>query len=317
MKPLKDLFDVILALYPKKLDAYVAIGEVVSASPDTVRKWVHNRYGLSYVHAFKLIEHFNLNPSDYLQAREGFVFFNDLCPRSNFVGQVLCHAEFFASQLEQSTVRKIYVKARELPFFHLFGSRRLTYFKIYACLYEFEPLGVSFEAFLEAHDWTAYDAVVDRIRTAYQRIPSDEIWDDIILDNLLSDIGFINDLHCFDDPNTRLLLLNDLEQVVKRFKEAATLGYKEVGVGFNFYKKNKNIEQGTLSIEGGEKSTLIMALGGMHNMTTRDRHFIEVQERAFRTALARSTGIGLEGMREREIYFNFLRKKIDKARSGK
>ncbi|MCA5004063.1 hypothetical protein [Sphingobacterium bovistauri] len=207
MKTQRELFDFIVAKeFKRKKDMYTSISDFLYVSEHTVSKWSYGTSVINYDYLSKIVKHFNIKPdeifntkSDFFCARYKPLNMRDVSEYREYI-QSIDNLLFAASKSHNT---KISFQADEIPIFHFMPYKKLTYFKLYVYAYDMSKLEISYEQYVKELDSYKLEPIYDSIALNYDKIESIEIWDNGIIDNLLAQIEYIDELERFENLTVR------------------------------------------------------------------------------------------------------------------
>ncbi|WP_140937599.1 hypothetical protein [Sphingobacterium lumbrici] len=316
MKTQKEIFDFIAQRFKTKETMHAAIADLFSVEASTASKWSYGTTILGLDRLKVLVDHFELKPADLFSSVFEEVSFSFMPLDMDDLGIYYRYMLGLAARLEQAAASgqaSISFIADEVPIFHFMFYTNLTYFKLYSYAYDMLKFNMKYEEFVERLE--AYDlkSVFRRIAKAYERITSVEVWDDYVLDAVLFQIEHMEILDHYADLNSKKIILQELLDMIERFKLTSIAGQKPSGVKLEFFRKDSPIRIGYMLVNDGAESSLSIKVDTINSMSTRDHRAIAIFSRSFRAAIDKSTYVGNGGERERTIYYRNLIARINRA----
>lgn len=309
-----EFFDLIAARFKNKREAQKTIADLMHVSPDTVKKWMYNDVALSYERFCEMVHLFELEPEDIFRSQKRFVNFRyvelDEDSPENYLEYIRSLADMLEHVAGQADA-KISFRADEIPIFHLLPFRNLSYFRLYCYGYEMFGYTMSFEEFVEQMQEYEVEQIFDRIKAAYDRVDSTEIWDDRVLNALLYHVEYMHDVKLFSNGSSALQLLDETEQLIVGFWRMAEAGKKETGAKFKFFKMAVPVRLGSMLVQYGDQTKLVIKLDTINSISTGNSAVTAEADRAFRAAIDKSAALGVGAKRERTLYFRKQKRRIE------
>lgn len=317
MKNQKELFEFIATRFNTKKEMKVFLARELSVSVDTVSKWAYNRSVLKFDTLKKIVSLLGLNPSDIFTLGAKDVIINykslDLNDIDSYKEHLSRVALFLASAAGCSESIAVFL-ADEVPIFHLMAYPKLVYFKLYAYGYEMNSIEESYEEFICRVQSYNLEPLFDEIVGRYNQISSTEIWDENAIDSIISQMQNLDALEKFNEPESKLELLDELSYLLQELKMLAKSGRKSSGKSFNFFLKTTAVATGYVIIKTSHMQSLSMKLDTINSVTTYDKNMVEDLYRSFQASLENSRIRGYVPEAERQQYFKLLMRKIEHAR---
>ncbi|ERJ60893.1 hypothetical protein [Sphingobacterium paucimobilis] len=316
MKTQKELFEVILTRFKSRVEMYAHVSALLSVSTDTVSKWSYGKTYIRYDRLMKLVGHFVLSPGDLHQSRTDEVTFRfaplDMDDIPGYCHYIRGFREMLQRVVEAPDVH-ICFHADELPIFYFMPYVELVYFKLYSFAHDTLKVELSYEQFVKRMEEYKLDTVFEEIAALYERIPSVEVWDDAVIDSLLYQIDHFQVLERYDDPDSRSLILGQLDELLEDFRKTAAAGVKSSGVRFDFYRRHSPAKKGYMLLRDNGRISLSIKTDTINSMYTQAQGIVEAFVGSFNATINKSTAVGIGAERERTVFFRNLKTKIEFA----
>ncbi|MCC6816334.1 MAG: hypothetical protein IT267_07985 [Saprospiraceae bacterium] len=219
--------------------------------------------------------------------------------------------------LKSNIPPKITYATRELPIFYYFLNPPLASFKLYVfakLIWKSEDLvNKCFEVNLLNLDQLQ---LISTLWFQYSQLRSKEYWSSNILDSTLQQIIFFNESGDLASDHA-LLIINGLEEVVKRIRTMAVTGTKSPDLhgNFNLYE-NKILHTGNhVLADSGDDRALILTFDNPNFIATKDSKFIDYTEVWLRTIEDHSYHLGQGSGNHTSIFFNSLNDRIQQVKA--
>ncbi len=161
-----------------------------------------------------------------------------------------------------------------------------------------------------------------KIIRAYIQISSTEILNEEIVLVTLKQIEFYREAGLFATPEILSKVYTQLEHLINHLEMQAEVGYKFLhGENVNaasapnsIYINETLLGTNTIYVEAGDKQMTILNHSGINFMSTQDKRFCQYTSNNMRNIMKSSTHISVTGEKERSIFFNSLRGKINEKK---
>lgn len=303
-----QLFDLLKAHFKTSTECYEAVSEVLCISPDAVKKIASGSTALSYERFVKLVKHFKI-PLEHIQLQGNMVHSRYISLRGDFVGNYLLYVANLAERLELlagAESASISFAADEIPVFHFMRYPELTYLRLYFHSYEDFRHKCSFEEFVAYMDGFRLRDTFARIVSAYDRIPSTEIWNRTVADPIRRQILLISEIGAFEGKRTKTSISEQLIELVKQVESCCTVSSKPGGGRFDFFMTPFNVSPGMMLTECGGEVQLSLKLGPINSISLSDPLLIEEMKVNFKKSIDESIWFGVGATLSRVSYFKHL-----------
>ncbi|WP_447768523.1 hypothetical protein [Sphingobacterium faecium] len=230
----------------------------------------------------------------------------------------LYYIKTIADQLEAMTAdphASLWLKADEIPAFHLLPYRNLIYFMLFAYVRDRMNCDVQFEDFVVQIKTLDLDPVLDRIKNAYDRIPSIEVWHDGVFDNLLYQIENAEILEHFKQSTTKMQLLSELDDVQIKCQEEISVQQKSSGAKFECYRKEIPIRMGYGLAKQEKCGQVNIKIDSINSMFTENQTIFSEFSKSFKATLNKAIPLGIGPIRDRTLFFRKLKDEIAHTRN--
>lgn len=318
MKSQKEIFDRIFILkgFNTKSEMHNYLADAFCASVPAVAKWCNGYTTINYETLRQIVNHFELSPADLFNENEYWTLFNfkkiDMKDISTYRTYMESFRNILAYAVDAPDVQ-IFFHADEIPIFHFMHYTKLTYLKLYAYAYDKDKLDITYEEFCNNLSTYELEPVFHAIANYYSRIPSIEIWDDQVIDNVLFQIKHFEILNRFSDPLSKQILLDELMDLINSFKLTATNGEKSTSKRFDFFRKPAPLRKGYMILQANNQKTLSLKIDTINSMTSNRSNAVNFFYNSFRATMDKSTALGIGAEGDRVRYFRRLIDKINTA----
>lgn len=303
-----QLFKLLKRMFKTNTICYREVADVLSLTPDAVRKIASGDTTLSHERFVLLIRNFKIPHNQWNLSPEDAADKNYVNLDENFIPNYTTYIRNLMQSIEQLATAKgvsINFYADELPIFHMMRYPRITYFKLYCHAYEELKDKFTVEAFILHMDSLGIREIFARIAKAYLTIPCVEIWNTDVMDPMCHQIPFMMELGAFDSKELPQNIVNDLGALIKTIEQYCTEGAKTEGVRFELFRRNFNDMPGMMIAESENGVLVNLKLGKINNVTLQDRYAGEMKSN-FRKAINQSVSLSSGFVLEKVRFFKHL-----------
>jgi hypothetical protein len=303
------------------------IGEVLNISKSAVYKRIKGDTMLSMEDLVVLMNHYNFSFDELVfenKKQVGFRFPQENRKIKGFSDYIEPMKEFVISAKKMPDVHVQYA-TNELHFFMYFHDKDLLYFKFYVFakstwfLDSYKKEKFSLKNFRE---WPLIEEDVDMIMKTFYQIPGVEIWNGNVLDNFLNQIKYALESGYFKDPEEALLLCDKLKRSIEHINEMAKAGKKflmgqspDNGYGkFDMYHNEIIHTSNLLLVESSYANQIFFAFDNPNYILSDEKNLVKYTIEWFDRIKRNAIPISSAGGKNRNIYFNSLKKKIELTR---
>ena len=320
------LFDVLLQRFSKRVTAIDRLSELLGIGRDGVYRRMRGDTALSPAELEVLAQAFNISIDSLISRQSGSVFFsfNGFDERTHNFNDYL---RGFQEELEHAQAIEgtyFYYASIELPLFQSCFYRELICFKLY--IWGLTVLG--YESLQDRP--FSFDLLPDplwettrRIQDLYVALPSTELWGTNVVDNTLNQIEYHVGSGHFGNIADALLLCNKLTELTFHMQAMAAAGEKFLpgqkpenskGAGFSLYYNEMVYTSNTLLAVTPNNKMLFTSLSNPHFLKSADPRLCDYMERWFKAVTTKSNSISVQAEKQRQWFFNRLRRRIENAR---
>jgi len=315
----KKLLGLIQSRIPDKYSFVYELSELLRISSDSVYRRLRCETLLSITEIQELCTHFNIS-FDSLCGLEntGLVLFQyDPVKEAAAFRDYLVSIRDVLRNLVQKGNGHITYAAIDIPILHNFRFPLVSFFKSFYWLKSVTNLpsfrDVKFSREIVKPEFIELGKEINEL---YCKIPSTEIWTDLILNALLKQIDYYWDSGEFNSRDDALALLEEVEKEFEYMQTAAKNCTKnpEYPGNFQVYLCEIEISNNCILVEEGEHKTAYLSTHTFNKMLTSNLVFTEETQRWMQSLLAKSTLISCVGEKQRSMYFRIAQEKISQIR---
>lgn len=318
------IFDKIKDLLPDNTSFVDELAIELGISNDSAYRRIRGEKLLSIEELLKLGSAYHISFDSLLQNNLDNVSFNYRSINGNISFKGYFHSILENLQLANSFDKKelIYI-AKDLPLLQYFEFPNITAFKLF--FWQKTILGNPvFDA--DIYDPSLISNAVfetgKRIRGAYLKIPSIEIWNKETINSTLNQIEFYFDSGFFGDQAMLSAIFEDLKQLVLHVKTDATLGYKTSNVhpstedkeNYKLYYNEITIGDNTIFFDLGDKKIVNITHNVLNILTTSNPEFCAETHHNLKNIIKKSDLISVASEKQRNKFFNLILHKIEDLR---
>ncbi len=320
-------FKTIRQKLPTGLSLVNAVASHLHISHDSAYRRIRGAKSLTIDELKELSSAFNISVDSFLRngsTNEHVMFSGQFIPRDD--GSIENYLQGLAGQLTYFNSfqhqRFLYMN-KDFPIFHLFMFPELAAFKCYFwSRYNLNYKQFNRGRFVLADHIEVYKAISKQISQLYVWLPSTEVWN---LDSIcltIRQINYFEDAKIFaseDDARTVRAALSQLidhiedqvEEGVKFIYGDITKGNKK-GAKYTMFINEFSIGDNTVYMELDDLRIVSVNHNVLNYIMTTDPVFVEYTRKTIEHLLKKSTLISEVGEKERHLFFDTLRQRIDK-----
>lgn len=319
-------FQHIKGILPSHLSLVDEIAELLHISNDSAYRRIRGEKAISFEELRTLCVHFKVSLDQLLHLDTDTVLFE---------GKFIEHTGFdidsylrgllkllqYTSSFERN---EIWCMAKDIPIFHFFNFVELAAFKVFFWM----------KTILQYPQYVKKRFVVEeiapstiqlcmRLIEAYNKIPSQEIWNIEGLHATIQQVEYCRDTKVFASGQDLEMVYDRLLKSLDHIEAQAEQGCKfpidakqpAQGTAYKFYINEFLIGDNTYLVHHNDSRMVLLNHSALNTIQTKDRYFAERTEVHFQNMIRRSTQISAVGERERSRFFNSWREKIEASRS--
>ena len=323
-----QLFQEIREKTPKNISLADSIAELLNISQDSAYRRIRGEKPIGLDELQKLADHYHLSVDRLLNLRnKAFTFQGHLMDESDY------DIEAWLSKLSDLTQfikikpnHHIYYLAKDVPFVYPLQFPVLASFKeFFRKRALFPPSHTRGEKFSTSEINSEFSKTASQIVSTYNTIPSTEIWSSESFNSIIKQIQFYLFKGQLASTNDATFLLDTLEVMLGHLEHQAELGVKYIygskpepnAADFNLYNNELFIGEDTILADLGGTRITFLNHSFINYMTTVDETFCNYTFKTLKNIISRSTPVSWAGEKDRRMFFNALRNKLDEARIQK
>jgi hypothetical protein len=317
-----NLFQQIKFALPSNLSLADEIADVLNVSVDSAYRRIRGEKQLSFEEIQKLSNHFHISVDKILNLKSDSVLFS---------GNYIRHAEFnFSKYLDDQYRNAAYIAgfeekefiffSKDIPLFYYYMFPELAAFKFFVwmkTLLQFPEY--TFEKFSEEKIDDSFFEKAKKIAAVSCQIPMTEILNVENIQTTLRQIEYYKDTRLFKSKSELDLMYVKLEEMVDHMENICSAGRKYLPgqkplpsyPPFKMYVNDFVIGDNNITaVLNGNKMCFVLH-NNLNFMSTQDEEFCNYSYDFIQNIIRKSTQISDIGERERVIFFNMIRERID------
>ncbi len=318
------LFEQLRVQLPASLTLVYEISDLLNISLDSAYRRLRNETPLTFQEVAKIADYFKISLDGIINVETDSIQFSYNRKRSeafdytDYLRQVSKELEL----IDREEKKEAFFFAKDFPLFYNFLIPEIAEFKGYFWLKsalqcpEYRNRKFNVDHLDETNVSLGFDIV-----KTYNRIPSKELWNSEVFNSLLNQIAYCSEAGFFASTSHALKMLEYAEQLLDHFALQAEHGKKflygkEPGSEENLqlYFNEVMIGDNTFLLKRGKDIFLVVTHNIVHNLMTTDKAFCEKTWEIHTNLTSRSTLISSYSEKERNKFFNHLRKRIGQMR---
>lgn len=312
---------------PPHLSLVDEIAERLNISNDSAYRRIRGEKPISFEELQVLCSHYKISLDQFLHLQtDAFIFSGILqtesqTPFEDYLNYLLKSIQF----MDSFKKRHVYFLMKDFPPFINFQIKELATFKFYIwmkSILHYESLrGVKFE--LDDPRYVPFIDISKKIIELYNKIPGTEIWNVESINSSLYQINFYRQSGFFKNIKDVSLLYDKIEELINHIEKQAELGLKfnigtTPGAGAGEYRMFVNeliLGDNTVAAELDDTRVTFLNHSVLYAVRTTDKRFNDAMFTNLDNLIKKSTMVSTIGERERVIFFNQLRNKINQYRA--
>ncbi len=318
----QNIFSSIKAILPANLSLVDEVADLLGMSIDSAYRRIRNEKSLSIEEVVLLCKKYNLSLDAQMHLDNNSVIF--LNTKTNKADISFTHhlknVLLQIQQLANTPNSLMHYFAKDVPLFHYFQFNELAAFKFYAWKNTILKSSGSPKKFaLREAISKENKQLCKNIMDAYIAFDSNEIWSLETINSTIRQIEYCKEAMLFEDEGDVSLLFAQLNELVAHIemqcntgKKSSKLNTKQTGTEGKLKVYYNPVVLGDnmilMEINGMQKVYLNHSI--LNYIYTVDEVFCNNAKESLQTILQHSTLISESGSKERNKYFNALRKEI-------
>jgi len=310
---------------PDKFSYVDELSELLHISSDSVYRRLRGETLLSITEIQELCLHFNISFDSVCGLENtGLVSFQyDPVKGADTFMNYLTSMRDVLKNLEKKGKAHITYAAIDIPILHNFRFPLVSFFKSFYWLKSISNFpGFHELKFSRKILKTEFVQLGQEISELYCKIPSTEIWTDLILNALLKQIDYYWESGEFNSREDALELLEEVEKEFDYMQASAEACSKNPGIkapsgnpmNFQVYLCEIEISNNCILIQDDLNKTAYLSTHTFNKMVTSNLVFTEETQRWMDSLLAKSTLISGIGEKQRSMFFRNAQDKITQIR---
>jgi hypothetical protein len=321
----QKLLGLIHDLIPDKFSYVDELSDLLHISSDSVYRRLRGETLLSITEIQELCVHYNISFDSVCGLENsGLVVFqyNPVQEAQSFMDYLVSMREVL-KKLEKKGNAHIMYAAIDIPILHNFRFPLVSFFKSFYWLKSISNYpGFRDVKFSRTILKPEYVDLGKEINDLYCKIPSTEIWTDLILNALLKQVDYYWDSGEFNTREDALELLEEVEKEFDYMQVAAELCTKnphgktpsDKRGNFQVYLCEIEISNNCILIQDGPDKYAYLSTHTFNKMVTANPVFTGETQRWMDSLLAKSTMISCIGEKQRSMFFRDAKEKIIQIR---
>jgi hypothetical protein len=318
-------FQYIKALLPAHVAIVDEIADLLAISTDSAYRRIRGEKPISLDEMQKLATHYKISLDQFMHIKsDSFLFTGSLgnIPGDPFEGWLGSIGRQF-TLLNSYPGKHLYYITKDVTFLEHFQFPELAAFKFFfwkKSIFQYEELK-SAKFSIDTLDAKEYETG-RKIYEDYCTVPTTEIWNIESINSTIRQIEFYRDSHIFDSQETVRLLYLKVEEMINHIEKQAEHGCKfPVGkspksnsAAYNMFVNELILGDNSFLVFTDSFKLAYINHSILDYMITRDEAFCNYRLASIQNLIKKSTSISGAGEKERVMFFNRLRDKIQHAR---
>ncbi|MGE5106121.1 MAG: helix-turn-helix domain-containing protein [Sphingobacteriales bacterium] len=301
------------------------VADLLNISIDSAYRRIRGEKQLSFEEIIKLASHYKISLDHLLHLQsDAFIFTGRLTNNFNFtyenwLNSVADHLKFFLS----FQPNHLFYLVKEIPFYYYFLIPEIAAFKSFFFMKSIFSMD-EYKAmkFSVKDDFKLYYELTQKIANLFSDLPSTEIWSIENITSTLHQIEFYRVTGAMQSDEDALVLLDKFDLLINHLEKQAEYGVKlRLGqdpatsrVPCNMFVNELILADNMHLIQLGDKYMTAINHSVLNFITTMNETFNAYVKKNLDNLTQKSTLISKVNERDRLMFFNRLRTKVNNAR---
>ncbi len=322
----QQFFNHVKAKIPPHLSLAEEVAEVLNISNDSAYRRIRGEKPITLDEAYLLCSKYKVSLDHLLQVNTKSIIFSD--DRVDFSLGFNNYLNFVANNMELFNKLQnplMYYYSKDLPIFHFMPFPELTAFKFF--FWKRTVIGypeLARQKFNGETDDAEASQLARKIDDLFVRLPSTDIFNEESVNVTLSQIEMYKQANVFADNGILPKIYSQLEQMIDHLEVQLETGRKSfynrpdttLYAPYDAYINESLIGDNTVYVQSDNRHITFINHNGLNFMSTQDPDFCEFTNRHLQNVIRKSTHISVVGEKQRSIFFNVIRQKIQDKKRG-
>jgi hypothetical protein len=310
---------------PAHLSFVEEVAGLLNISTDSAYRRIRAEKTIGFDELGILSNHFKVSLDQFFKLQtKGFLFYGSLVDREkfdikNYLKSICNQLTYYASGQH----KHIYYFNKDIPIFHHFMFPELAAFKCYFwSRYNMNYANFNRGQFLVRDFIDLFEENGKDISNLYLQIPSTELWNLNCINTTVMQICYYRDSKIFKSEEDINTVFDCLHRLVNHVEQQAEYGAKfpferpdsEKKVKYTVFVNEFILGDNTGLIEVDDQRLVSLNHNVINYTITTDKRFTDYTWQNMQVLLKKSTLISEIGERDRQLFFDTLRQKIDDKR---
>lgn len=318
-----QFFNSIKSVIPSYASLVDEVAETLNLSSDSAYRRIRGDKLLDFEEIRILCLRFNISLDQFFGLGSDFILFQG---KTNTL-QEDSFMEWMKDVLAQLNLvnsfshKHVYFLVKDMPPFHHYYHPALAGFKFFFWMKSIlllKKLKTTKFSIADNH-FEEYRDITQKTIKVYNRVPTSEIWNEESLTTTLRQIEVYDEMGMIANPADTVLLYHCVLEVIDHLEKMAETGKKsffgqsptEESAEYKMYINEIVLGDNTFMAELGETKITYLNHSVMYFIGSTDKKFNDSMFRNLENLMKRSTLISETGEKERKLFFNKLRKKVE------
>lgn len=326
MKLQVALFEKIKQVVPNKKELASTLKDLLGVTSDSVYRRMRGETALSLDEAFILAHYFKVSLSDLEGFRNDHVTF----VRQPLLTSIAAYKKFMIGSIDHlelmSSDRKneMWVLAKDIPAFYLYGFKGLAAFKIYTWLRSINFFeGISRDHFDVSNLPEELLILAEKEWLLYNQVNATEIWNESTIFSLLNQIEYYYDSGLLKPKEVALSLCDEAAELLKHVYKQTSLGRRldaekkdsPTKVQFKLYFNQSLVLENGIISKLQNRLVYSLPYTSANYLTTLNQEMAEEMERHFRETADASTLVNAYSEKAQNQLFQRFDDRLNQLRS--
>lgn len=318
----QQLFNLLKKKLPVHISLVDELADLLNISVDSAYRRIRGEKPITFYELKVICEHYQLSVDRLLELKNDTVLFNapglDEPPKSfaDYLKAVLNQLHSF----DGFQHRQIFYLCKDIPFWYFFLFPEIAAFKIFfwSKTINNTPALTNQVFSIEAFPYEECFSLGQSILKKHNEMHSVELWNLESIHSTINQLSYYRDAGIFKTPDDFDKVIASFNRLIDHLQLQAEKGLKCIpgGVGepagkIEFYVNELILGNNTILFQLDDSRVSMITYNILSYLICSDERFVNKTFDTYNTLLSRSALISSTGEKERNIFFNKLRSKVD------
>ncbi|HEX2532865.1 MAG TPA: helix-turn-helix domain-containing protein [Chitinophagaceae bacterium] len=316
----QSFFAYLKGLLPAHRSLVDEVADLLNLSTDSAYRRLRGEKALDFGELQQLASHYKISIDQFLQLSPEALLFTDRSMTAHDAFHFEGYLQAVIADLEYMNGfdrKTMWYLNKDVPIFHHFALPELAAFKCFFWRKTIvhDPVFAQTDFILE-EQVGPFEAAGRKIGDLYAALPSVEIWNAESINSTIRQIEYYRHMQLFRRAEDAGRVYAALRTVIDRIEAFAEEGVKRTAGGaaggrYEVFVNEFILGDNTILVELDGRKFVYVNHGVHHYMLTKDDRFCAFTADHFRNIIRKSTPVSAVNEKERRMFFNRIRRKLN------